>query len=405
VQSALLTLLVALIFTTMPMTSTLANPGNYAGRASSLSEDASHVAMMPSVTDSFARSEPELNPVLSETPIPGISADSLIAIDMTSDVLLYQYNADVSIAPASTLKIITALTALEVLDPDEEISVSMEDLVDTTVYSNAALRAGDVVTVRDLLAGLLIPSGGDAANALARVAGVRFGPGPGQRPVERFVEEMNELAVDIGMTGSSFVNPDGRDEDGQYTTARDLAIAGAELLRDRMLAEIVAAPAWTMTVTGQNGRQYDVVNTNELIGVERVHGIKTGTTGSAGEAIVLATRRGNNQILTVVMGSEGRYTDTIALLQHLDDQLQWVEFGASSDFPGIQGAAERFGFVLAVPFVEPMDREVAERLYAELTLGPRPRGTLPVRWGHVVFFDDGEELYRVPVLLAGSSSQ
>jgi serine-type D-Ala-D-Ala carboxypeptidase (penicillin-binding protein 5/6) len=355
--------------------------------------------------DVLEQSAANSDPMLSESPIPDMSATSVLAVDLTSGSLLYHYDADVPVAPASTLKIITAMTALLVLDPNETIEIIEPDLVDTTVYSNAALQAGDQVSVKDLLAGLMIPSGGDAAKALARVAGNRLGPGPGQHPVSRFVTEMNDLSASLGMQNSKFVNPDGPDVPGQFTTARDLAIASEALLRDRLLAEIVAAPAWTMTVSGPNTREYVVYNTNALLGSDPVHGVKTGTTGEAGESVVLATRRGGNQILTVVMGSDHRYRDTLSLLQYIDDRVRWVEFGASDDFPGLRNAADRFGFVLAVPFTKPMLYSDSDRLHSQLSLGPRPRGTLPVRWGHVVFFHDGEELYQVPVLMTGDSSE
>lgn len=341
--------------------------------------------------------------MLPGQPIAETSADAMFAVDITRGVLLYEFNAEQPVAPASTLKMVTALTALTVLDPDDVIRINQNDLVDTTVYSNAQLQANDELSTEDLLAGLLIPSGGDAANALARVAGSRLGPQVGQSPRARFIEEMNAVAGAIGMTGSNFVNPDGPDDPNQYTTARDLAIAGAELLENRLLADIVASPAWSITISGPNARQYEVLNTNAFIGIDRVHGIKTGTTGQAGESVVLATRRGGNQIITVVMGSDARYQDTNNLLAHLDNQIRWVQFGASTDFPGVLSAAERYNFVLVVPFVEPRLRQDAERLSSRLVLGPRPRGTQPVRWGHVVFLNDGEELYLVPVLRTGDS--
>jgi serine-type D-Ala-D-Ala carboxypeptidase (penicillin-binding protein 5/6) len=341
------------------------------------------------------------DPMLAETAIDGVTASSVLAIDTTRGALLYQHNADRPVAPASTLKMVTALTALTVLSPDEVIQVSEIDLVDTTVYSNAALQAQDHVSVRDLLAGLMIPSGGDAANALARVAGGHLGPGPGQHPVERFVEEMNVVASSLGMNDSNFVNPDGPDHPDQYTTARDLAIAADALMQDEMLAAIVAAQAWTMTVQGPNARRYDVLNTNDLLGADRVHGVKTGTTGEAGQSVVLATTRGVNRVITVVMGSTQRYQDTLLLLQHIDSQVRWVEFGPSHDFPGIRDAAERFGFALIASFTEPIRLDESRNMNARLELGRRPVGTLPLPWGYVVFLHDGEELYQVPVWKTG----
>jgi D-alanyl-D-alanine carboxypeptidase len=345
------------------------------------------------------------DPMTGRQPIPGVTASAIIAVDITTDELLYAYNADQPVAPASTLKMITALTALTILEPDSVIQVVQGDLVDTQVYSNAQLQAGDQITVRDLLAGLMLPSGGDAANALARVAGSQFGPTVGQSPTSRFVEEMNRVASDLGMTGSNFVNPDGPDAPQQFSTARDLAIAGAAVLDDELLAWIVSSSGWTITVSGVNARTYTVNNTNDLLGAERVHGIKTGTTGQAGESIVLATRRETNQIITVVMGSSQRYADTLLLLQYLDERIRWMKFDASSDFPEVAGQAQAMGFVLAFPFVKPYLRSEADQFRAELTLlGPRPRGSLPVRWGHVVFLNDNEERYEVPVLRAGVST-
>jgi serine-type D-Ala-D-Ala carboxypeptidase (penicillin-binding protein 5/6) len=342
-------------------------------------------------------------PMLPEFPIPDVTASSVLAIDTTRGALLYQRNADQPVAPASTLKMITAITALLVLSPDEVIQVSEIDLVDTTVYSNAALWAQDEISVRDLLAGLMIPSGGDAANALARVAGSHLGPAPGQHPVHRFVEEMNVVASSLGMNSSNFVNPDGPDHPEQYTTARDLAIAADAVMQDDLLAEIVAAQVWTITIQGPNARRYEIFNTNDLLGADRVHGVKTGTTGEAGQSVVLATTRGKNRIITVVMGSNQRYQDTLLLLQHIDSQVRWIEFGPSHDFPGIRDAADRFGFVLIAPFTEPIRLDDSVNVSATLELGRRPVGTLPLPWGYVVFLHDGEELYQVPVWKTGDS--
>jgi serine-type D-Ala-D-Ala carboxypeptidase (penicillin-binding protein 5/6) len=341
------------------------------------------------------------DPMLPEAAIPGVTASAVLAVDTTRGTLLYQQNADQPVAPASTLKMVTALTALTVLSPDEMIQISPIDLVDTTVYSNAALQADDEVSVRDLLAGLMIPSGGDAANVLARVGGSILGPAPGQRPVDRFVDEMNEVAASLQMNDSNFVNPDGPDHPEQYTTARDLAIAADAVMQNDLLAEIVAAPVWMINVQGPNARQYQVFNTNDLLGADRVHGVKTGTTGEAGQSVVLATTRGANRVITVVMGSAQRYQDTLLLLEHLDRQIRWVEFGPSNDFPGVRDAADRYGFTVIAPFTEPVLISSGMNLNATLELGRRPAGTLPLAWGYVVFLQDGEELYLVPVWQTG----
>jgi serine-type D-Ala-D-Ala carboxypeptidase (penicillin-binding protein 5/6) len=338
-------------------------------------------------TDSLVRSQ-----------IDGFTANAAIAVDLTSGTLLYSRNADWRVAPASTLKIVTAITAAEILDPDREVEVAASDLVDPLVYSNASLMAGDIVTVRDLIAGTLVPSGGDAAQALAREAAFELGIGPNQDPMERFTEEMNHVAVRLGMTNSSFRNPVGSDQAEQHTSARDMALAGEALLRNGVLRDMVASESWQIDVRGPNARSYWVMNTNQFIGLERVHGVKTGTTGLAGECLILLTERGGNRILTVVMGSQARYQDTQLMLNQIDQELSWIEFGASSHFPGVQSAAERFDIRVASPLVRPVRKDELRFIYARVELGPRPASVSTTVWGRVVFLYDGDVLYRAPLL-------
>jgi serine-type D-Ala-D-Ala carboxypeptidase (penicillin-binding protein 5/6) len=342
-------------------------------------------------------------PLLSNTSA-GLSARAAFVVDLSNGVLIYSENADEQLPPASTLKIVTALTVLRVLDPDEVISITEDDMVDRAVYSNAQLEPGDEVTVRNLLAGLLLPSGGDAALALARVAGARLGVLPGENAVQRFVEEMNAVAAEIGMTSSRFLNPVGMDDDGQFSTARDLAIAGAALLRDPTLAPLVALPELEIDVAGLATRSILLVNTNELLPIDRVHGVKTGTTETAGQCLVLATRRSSAQILTVILGSEDRYADTQQLLSFVDERIEWVSLGSGESFPELERAADVLGFTLPVTPVVPMNREQAGQLHYRFDLGPRPAGSDHEIWGSIVFLNDGTELYRLPVLVDQSAT-
>jgi serine-type D-Ala-D-Ala carboxypeptidase (penicillin-binding protein 5/6) len=338
---------------------------------------------------------------LIDVAAPELTAQAALAVDITANSLLYESAADLRLAPASTLKMLTALVAIRVLDPGEMIEIRTEDLVDRTVYSNAGLDVGDVVSARDLLAGTLIPSGGDAAQALARVAGDRLGVRAGSTSMERFVEEMNTLAADVGMANSRFLNPVGIDAPGQYSTARDLAIAGREVLRDPLLAELVAMTTYQITVSGPNARTFEVRNTNQLLPVDRVHGIKTGTTTAAGENLVLVTRRSGNQVLTVILGSQDRYGDVQRMLNFIDERLIWITFGASIEFQGVLSAQERFDFAFGATITKPVSVETGAGLYARLELGRRSGGVAGGSWGYVVFLLDGEELYRLPLIVPG----
>src|SRR5690606_2160233 len=162
-------------------------------------------------------------------------------------------NPDMPYPPASTTKMLTALIVRQHAALDEVITIEPGDLVDEVIYAHVGLRAGDRVAVRDLLAGLLVPSGGDAARARARVVGARLDPAAAN-PRAAFVAEMNRVARRLGMRSTHFVNPDGRDAPGQRSTARDLAILGAALLKDPFLADVVAQRVTTISVEGPNAR-------------------------------------------------------------------------------------------------------------------------------------------------------
>lgn len=142
----------------------------------------------------------------------GISAVSAIVIEAQTGTVLYEKNADEHRAMASTTKIMTALLTIEAGDPDREFTV--DPLAIRVEGTSMGLREGDRVSRRDLLYGILLPSGNDAANAAAvSVAG----------SIPAFVEKMNERAQQLGLSDTHFVTPSGLDADGHYTTARDLA--------------------------------------------------------------------------------------------------------------------------------------------------------------------------------------
>lgn len=243
----------------------------------------------------------------------GITARAALAVDLTSRVALFDYQADTRVAPASTMKIVTALVVRDVLGLDEEITIEPSDLILGDDYSKMGLQLGDVAMVRALLHGTLLASGGDSALALARAAGMRLDPSTSD-PVGRFVDEMNAFAARHGMTGSHFSNPVGIDAGDHYTTAWDMLLATEQLLADPVLAEMVATPEMVVTVGGQDAREVYLVSTNQLVLNGESSGVKTGSTDGAGECLVNVTWNGDHQMVTVIMGSVDRYADTRVLL-------------------------------------------------------------------------------------------
>ena len=256
--------------------------------------------------------------VASASPTPDyaslqLTAKSVYLINAHTGKVLFERAPDAPRAPASTTKLVTALTALKYVHPEDVVTIEQSDVVDPTQESNMGLQAGDTVTIHDLLVGLFLPSGNDAANALARFAGERL-PGSDQPPVQRFVAEMNVTAADLGMTNSHFVNPSGDDADGQVVTAHDLSLAVRALLADPALLPIVAIPTANVRVGGANARVISLTNTNDMLLTNGVYGVKTGTTQNAGECLIVAYRTQQENVIAVILGSEDRYADARKLL-------------------------------------------------------------------------------------------
>jgi len=247
-------------------------------------------------------------------PPPVLTAEAVVVIDIESGVVLYSMGGNSRLKPASTTKIITALVALDSYSLDEVL------LVKRLPGGGAmmGLAIGDKVSVENLLYGLLVASGNDAALALAdNYEGGYRG----------FVAKMNEKAKELHMDDSNFVNPMGFEGAGHYSTALDLARVASFALSNRIIKKIVAIPEITVSDSSYS-KWYRLENINELLGESSgVSGIKTGWTEEAGECLVAAAQRNGRKILTVVLGSEDRFSETEALLNWAYSTYKWVSFG------------------------------------------------------------------------------
>lgn len=252
-----------------------------------------------------------------------LEARAALLIDITQGCILYRKAADEPLAPASTAKLLTALTAWALCGPDELVTAGSELGYVAADASRAGLAAGDTLTLRQLTCAMLLPSGNDAAYALAAYAGrVLAGPGcPDETALACFVQAMNEQAAALGACGSCFATPDGYDADGQYTTAADLARIACAFLQNEELAALAAQPSAVLELAG--GRQLACRNTNLLLDPAGpwydpcVTGLKTGRTSAAGCCLISSARTEQGQYLCVVMGSSetGRWADSLALLR------------------------------------------------------------------------------------------
>ncbi len=268
-----------------------------------------------------------------------LQAQSAVLFDATTGEVLYAKNAHQKMYPASTTKIMTAALALEYIQTDEIIRVG--DEVNLTWTSDridaqkAGLYYGQGLTMKELLYGLLLASGSDAAFAIAvnvaqRESGNDFLAD--DQALSHFSALMNQKARSIGAVQTNFTNPDGMQDSNHYSTAYDLALIAQYAMQDPRFREIVTTSIYTtaQTVTSSGGiysRSWE--NTNRLIQPQDPHyyapanGIKTGTTPEAGHCLISSTMVGDNLVIAVVLNStqEGVWSDSATLLEYANDNL------------------------------------------------------------------------------------
>jgi D-alanyl-D-alanine carboxypeptidase (penicillin-binding protein 5/6) len=262
--------------------------------------------------------EPTAAPMLTlgATPAPPpLTAKAALVMRLEDGEVLFAHNADEPLPPASTVKILTALTTLHRARLEALVTVRPEEVVDPVQESAMGLQAGDTLTVHDLLVGLLLPSGNDAARVLARAVGEQLDGPEEASPEERFIAAMNALARDLGMAQTHLATPDGADAEGQVTSARDLALATRAFLEQPLLVRLASMREATVRVGGPQPRAIRLVTTNALLGTEGVFGVKTGTSEAAGQCLVAAWRDAEGRVsLAVVLGSQDRYQDVRTLM-------------------------------------------------------------------------------------------
>lgn len=258
-------------------------------------------------------------PVYADTPT--IQAKSAILVDQKTGRILFEKNADEKCYPASTTKIMTALLAIEQLNP-ADIAVASQTAVDVDRDgSNMGILAGEKLTIEQLLYGLMVHSANDAANVLAEeVSG----------SIEAFVAEMNSRAAALGMTGTNFANPHGYHDDNHYTTARDLYRLAGVAMQNELFAKIVATPTYEIPPTEKYEEIRYLSNNNSLINPMKgrkylysaATGIKTGHTSKAGNCLVSSAEKDGSSFICVVLnapntdGVNYSFADTITLFNY-----------------------------------------------------------------------------------------
>ena len=232
---------------------------------------------------------------------PKINARSAIVMDFESGRVLFEKNGYIKRPMASTTKIMTAIIALENGNLDDIVKVSKNaaSIWGSTIH----LTAGEEISLRELMYGLLLCSGNDAAIAISEhIAG----------SVEEFLNMMNRKAEEIGAKNTHFTSPHGLDGTGHYSTAYDLAVITRYALNNPVFNEIIKTKSITM------GKRY-MANTNEMLsGYEGADGVKTGYTGKAGRCLVTSATKDGRRFISVVLFCDSRHQRALSSKMILD---------------------------------------------------------------------------------------
>ena len=240
---------------------------------------------------------------VSASEIGGVSGKSAVLYEPESGSFLYKKSADVRMPMASTTKIMTAIVAIE----NSELSdvVTVDERAVGTEGSSAYLSAGEKLTVEELLYALLLQSANDAAVAIACHIG---------GDIDGFAEMMNAKASELGLTDTHFTNPHGLDDGEHYTTASELALIAAELLKNPTLKRIVSTYKKTFA-TDERRRTY--VNHNKLLKLyDGAIGVKTGFTKKCGRCLVGAAEKDGLTLITATLDAPDDWRDHAAMLDH-----------------------------------------------------------------------------------------
>ena len=229
-------------------------------------------------------------------------AEHACLINAVTGETLLEKAADEPAEPASTTKVMTLLTALSLCDPEQEIVIP-EEAADVPKDSTLVpVFPGEKMTMKDLLYGMMIRSGNDAANAVAVLC---------SGSVEAFAEEMNQKAAELGMENTRFVNPHGYTAEGHHTSARDLVTAAREGLTKPLFREIVTCLRYTLPANEQRkdpviSLKWEIFNPLSEYYIPHAAGVKSGYTSTAGFCYVGAYQENGTTLIAAVMGGRGR---------------------------------------------------------------------------------------------------
>jgi D-alanyl-D-alanine carboxypeptidase (penicillin-binding protein 5/6) len=370
------------------------------------------------ISQVMAQVDPVASPVAEPLAPPSVTAKAVFVEDATAGTPLYELDADEELSMASTTKLMTALViAQNTTDWQELVTADPSDVLNVDDgESMIGLLDGDVLTVEQMMYGIMLNSGNDAAHAMARFIGSKLLAQDGAEgdPVERFVQEMNDTAANMGLQHTHFTNAAGLYDPEHYTSARDLAAIAAEAYAIPQIAEPSSAATYEFTSQGTNPRVFTLTNTNKMLGEDGVIGGKTGTLMESGACLVVVRNEGGNMIVGVVLGSDiefgedqvqiaetdQRFNDMHTILTAMDQDFRWVQPG-DEDFPGLTQELAVWNVRLGDDHAVVLPAETAQSLRYLLQLGPPAQPDAPV--GNLLIFNGDHVVAEKQVVQAGDS--
>lgn len=322
---------------------------------------------------------------------PGVTAQSAILTEASTGQILYEKNADERIYPASMTKVLTALVATEYFQADDVIVVGREINEVSLDSSKAGHIVGESITFRNLLRGLMIPSGNDSAEviacAVARKAQNNENLGYEQCQ-QVFADLMNEKAASLGCTGSHFANPHGYHDENHYTTAADLAKIAAQAIQVQLIADIAKETAYDgNSMENQNAdglitQQYHWTGHNMLIenneyAYPYATGLKTGFTDQAGDCVLGTAQKDGISLIAVICNSPdpGRWIDAATLFNYGFDNFSFATVCRAGDVVGSVGLrghrsadGDLLDLVVQEDVTQFMDNETAASITPQISL-------------------------------------
>lgn len=248
--------------------------------------------------------------IKEQTPLPELSAKAIYAIDLGSGKVLAAKSENQPVLPASTTKIVTALVALSHYKPDDILKVGKVEIVGQKM----GLKEGEEMSFENLIYGLLVFSGNDAAETLAENY-------PGGR--DSFIAAMNRFAELEGLENTHFTNPTGLDEYLHFSSAQDLVKIATKALENPTFARVVSTKNF-QAASADGQLKHDLTNINELVGkLPGILGIKTGWTEVSGESLVTLYEHDGHKVVLALLGSKDRFGETEEVLTWVFKTYSW----------------------------------------------------------------------------------